>query len=221
MGNLLVLTGLLVGTSVFLWPGGVPSPAAEPTDRPQAGEPAAQPIDQPRATELPTTTAPSGAWVVPALVHATPTPEPRLPITRIVITSIGLDSEVVPAPLVEKDGQSTWQVPAFSAGHAEDTAGAGQPGNAVLMGHISSLHSGDVFKDLDQVQVGDDVEVFSGERQFTYRVFDTRSVPRTDLAMVAPTSEPIVSLFTCTGAWNPVLWDYTERLFVRARLVVS
>jgi sortase A len=112
-------------------------------------------------------------------------------------------------------------VPAFKAGQAESTAGAGQRGNAVVMGHVSSLHSGDVFKNLEQVHLGDDVEVFSDERSFAYRVFETRSVARTDLAMVEPTAEPIVSLFTCTGVWDAVAWDYTERLFVRARLITT
>jgi sortase A len=111
-------------------------------------------------------------------------------------------------------------VPAFKAGHLEDTAGAGR-GNAVLMAHVRSLHSGDVFKNLDRVQVGVEVEVFSGEHRFTYLVYETRSVPRTDLAMVEPTSEPILSLFTCTGLWDPVAWDYTGRLFVRASLVAG
>jgi len=27
-----------------------------------------------------------------------------------------------------------------------------------------------------------------------------------------------VSLITCTGVWLPTIWDYTERLVVRAEL---
>jgi sortase A len=156
---------------------------------------------------------------VPAPAVATPTPEPRMPITRVVIESIDLDVEAVPAPLVEKDGVRTWAVPAYKAGHAEYTADAGQPGNAVLMGHVSSLHSGDVFKNLERVRVGDLVEVFSGPRSFTYRVSDTHAVPRTDLSMVEATPEPVVSLFTCTGTWDPMARDFTDRFFARAERV--
>ena len=58
-------------------------------------------------------------------------------------------------------------------------------------------------------------------QRFVYRVYETRSVARTDLSMVEPTSQPIISLFTCTGTWDPLAWDYTERLFVRARLVAA
>ena len=205
LGNLLVLTGFLVGASLFLRTGGATAPAPEPSNQSLVAELLATPTPRPPPP-------------VPTLVAATPTPEPRLPITRVVIARIDLDTEVVTAPLVERNGERTWLVPAFKAGQAEYTAGAGQRGNAVVMGHVSSLHSGDVFKNLDQVQLGDEVEVFSRERRFAYRVFEARAVPRTDLAMVAPTSEPILSLFTCTGAWDPAAWDYTERLFVRARL---
>jgi LPXTG-site transpeptidase (sortase) family protein len=137
----------------------------------------------------------------------------------VVVPSIDLDIDAVPAPLVVQGDESTWSVPKFKAGHAEDTAGAGQIGNAVLLGHFESLHSGDVFRYLERVRVGDLVDIYSGEQRFVYRVFDTRAVPRDAVMMVAPTPVSIVSLFTCTGTWDPVAWDFTERFFVRAELV--
>ncbi len=212
-GNLLVLIAVVVGASFFVETGGL-SPTPEQIEAPRAVAPVSAP-----PTAIPAPEAAASATQIGS--PATPTPEARLPITRLVISSIDLDTDVVAAPLVESEGAQTWQVPAFTAGQAEDTAGAGQPGNAVLMGHVSSLHSGDVFKNLDHVQVGDEVEVFSGDRRFVYRVYDTRSVPRTDLELVEPTSDPTISLFTCTGLWDPVAWDFTERLFVRATLVDS
>ena len=215
LGNLLVLTAFAVGASVFVGSGGSSPPPAQIEAPPAVAGASAPP------TVIPTNIAtPLANQIAPPLA-ATPAPEARLPITHLVIASVDLDTDVVAAPLVESDSAQTWQVPAFKAGHADDTAGAGQRGNAVLMGHVSSLHSGDVFKNLDRVQVGDEVEVFSNERQFTYLVYETKAVPRTDLAMVEPTSEPIISLFTCTGVWDPVAWDFTERLFVRARLVAG
>jgi sortase A len=214
-GNLLVLAAFVVGASVFVGSGGSSLPPAQIDAPPTAAGVSAPP------TIIPTTVATPVANESGTPAAATPTPEARLPITHLVIASIGLDTDVVAAPLVQSDGAQTWQVPAFKAGHADATAGAGQRGNAVLMGHVSSLHSGDVFKNLDHVQVGDEVQVFSAERRFTYRVYETRSVPRTDVAMVEPTSEPIISLFTCTGVWDPVAWDFTQRFFVRARLVAG
>src|SRR5205807_8178289 len=65
-----------------------------------------------------------------------------LPITHVEIPAISLSADVVPAGLIERDGGVTWEVPAFKIGHAETTAGAGQPGNAVLLGHVTSVRSG-------------------------------------------------------------------------------
>lgn len=143
----------------------------------------------------------------------------NLPITELSIPSIGLVSKVVPAGLINRAGQVTWEVPPFVVGHAEGTAGAGAPGNAVLMGHITSRNLGNVFINLDKVQVGDMLAVFSGDRQFNYRVVEVKAVPRTDVSVVAPTERPTVTLITCTGTWLPLISDYSHRLVVRAELV--
>jgi LPXTG-site transpeptidase (sortase) family protein len=143
------------------------------------------------------------------------------PITRVRVLRLNLDAEVVTAELVDGAEGTTWLVPPFKAGHAEGTPGAGQPGNAVLFGHVTSRQSGNVFQTLDQARVGDVVDLFSGPEHFEYRVVDVRSVPRTDVSGLDATDEPTISLITCTGAWNPFLWDYSERLIVRGRLVTA
>ena len=123
------------------------------------------------------------------------------------------------ARLVERDGGVTWEIPAFRVGHAEGTASAGEPGNAVLLGHVSSLRAGDVFRNLDRVRVGDPVELFSQDRAFDYRVIDVTSVSRTDTALLQTTETPSATLITCTGLWLPTVRDFSERLVVRATLV--
>jgi len=77
---------------------------------------------------------------------------------------------------------------------------------------------GNGFEDLDSARVGDQVEVFSGERRFDYRIVDVRTVRRNDVKVVQPTDVPSVTLITCSGLWLPVVSDYTERLVVRAEL---
>ena len=94
---------------------------------------------------------------------------------------------MVPAGLVVRDAGVTWEVPAFAAGHAERTAGAGAPGNAVLVGHVTSPEAGSVFRPLDRVGRDDRVRVFSGDAGFDYLVTDVRTVARTDVSVVAPT----------------------------------
>jgi LPXTG-site transpeptidase (sortase) family protein len=141
------------------------------------------------------------------------------PITHLAIPSVDLSADVVPAGLIERDGGFTWEVPAFKVGHAETTAGAGQPGNGVLLGHVTSLRSGNVFGDLDRVQIGDGIQISADADQFAYRVVSKTRVPRSDSAVLEQGEVPAVSLITCTGVWLPTIWDYTERLVVRAELV--
>src|SRR4051812_1567593 len=134
----------------------------------------------------------------PALGSAEKT-VPFRPITGVAMPSISLQAEVVPAKLVPTDGGLTWEVPAFKAGHAEASAGAGETGNAVLFGHVVSKHLGNVFKDLDKIRVGDRVQVLSERQEFDYEVVDVREVDRTDVSVVQPTAKPSISLITCTG----------------------
>ncbi len=141
-------------------------------------------------------------------------------ITHISLDRIGLDADVVPAQLVDRNGATTWEVPAFKVGHAEGTAAAGEAGNAVLLGHVTSVHSGNVFQHLDQARSEDIVQVLtSDQRSFSYRVTSVTSVPRTDSSVLEQGQSPALSLITCTGMWLPTIWDYTERLVVRAELV--
>ena len=52
-----------------------------------------------------------------------------------------------------------------------------------------------------------------------YRVVDVRKVWRTDISVLEPTESPSVTLITCAGMWLPGVWDYAQRLVVRAELV--
>jgi LPXTG-site transpeptidase (sortase) family protein len=169
--------------------------------------------------------APSGAPGQPAPAATNgvasaiqPPPAGRQPIERVVVERIGLDAPVVAASLVNRAGAVTWAIPAYKAGHADGTAGAGAPGNAVLLGHVDSLRSGDVFRNLEKVALGDTVTVWSGERAYSYRIVETRTVGRADTALVGTTETAALTLVTCAGAWSPLLWDYTERFIVRAEL---
>jgi LPXTG-site transpeptidase (sortase) family protein len=185
---------------IVVGPIGAPPPPAAPSP---VATTAASASEQPTAT-------PPGAVELPI--------EPRLPIERVAIPSIALDAEVVPAGLIEKDGALTWDIPKHTAGHADGTAGAGALGNAVLLGHVDSLRSGDVFRQLETVSVGDRVTVRSGPGLYTYEVVEARAVERADTSMVQTTRTASLTLFTCHGQWLPTIWDYTHRLVVRADL---
>lgn len=158
-----------------------------------------------------------------AAPQPTPTPEQTAndwrQITWLSIPSIDLETDVVAAPIVENDDSLTWDIPKFVAGHAESSAGAGEVGNAVVLGHLVSRTLGNVFEHLDRTQPGDTVQVRSGSQQFVYTVVDVADVDRTDVDVLDSTATPTITLITCAGVWNPMLHDYMERLVVRGELV--
>src|SRR5581483_1187940 len=157
---------------------------------------------------------------VPLTSPAGPTaPDPARAITHVRIDRIQLDADVVPARLVQVNGGTTWEVPSFKAGHAEYTAGAGESGKAILLGHLTSLNAGNVFRNLGHAQPGDTILVSSGAGEFAYRVVRVYIVDRTDLSPLAPATEPGLTMITCTGTWLPQLGEFAQRLIVRAELV--
>lgn len=178
------------------------------------GSPAAAPESAAPSTPV---AAPSPVETQPSRT-LTPSSGP-LPITALRIPSVAIDTRVVEAPLIEDpDGTISWDVPSFVAGHAEMTGSAGAPGNAVVFGHVTSLTLGNVFENLHAARIGDEVDVFSGDSVFTYRVVDVASLSRTDMSILYPADRPVITLVTCTGVWNPLLRDYMQRLVVRAEL---
>lgn len=196
--------------------GGGEAAAAEPEDEAGRDLPGAA---SPTATPRPPTVTPSPAPTVrPVPLAGSPD---GTPITRLRVPSIRLDAEVVPARLVNAGGVTTWEVPAFRVGHGLFTAGAGEVGNGVLLGHVSSVSQGNVFRSLDRVRAGDAVQVLSGDREYGYLATEVKRVSRTDLSIYAPTSNAAVTLVTCIGTWLNDVNDYAERLVVRAVLVAT
>lgn len=144
-----------------------------------------------------------GVNVQPAPVLPPPTSGPQSP-TRIVIPGIGVDYPVVPG-----DG---WEELKRGVGHRPGSANPGERGNMVLSGHNDVF--GEVFKDLQQLKEGDQVQIFAGGREFRYQVRAKRIVMPTDLSPLQPSRESIVTLITC----YPYRVD-TQRLIVIAQLV--
>lgn len=222
----------------------LPSPTVSSTALPEATAPWATPPVQPTAVPIATTTltvsilAPSTVPPAPTsgptqppqqpAVAAQPTSSPppqediagndsAKPITWLALPRIGLQTTVVPAVLVQDGDSVTWEIPKYVAGHAESSAGAGEVGNAVILGHLVSRTLGNVFEHLDRARPGDLLRVRSGSQEFDYTIIEVTTVDRTDVEVLDPTSNPTITLITCAGLWNPVLHDYMERLIVRGQ----
>jgi sortase A len=122
---------------------------------------------------------------------------------RIQIPAIEVD-----APVVQGDG---WEQLKKGVGQNIASANPGQNGNVVLSAHNDVY--GELFRHLDQLQPGDEVVLYTQQRQFVYVVDRTAIVEPTAVEVMASTGNPTVTLISC----YPYLVD-KERIVVFGRL---
>ena len=81
---------------------------------------------------------------------------------------------------------------ARGAGHIEDTAFPGQPGNLGIAGHRDTT-----FRPVRRIKVGDPLLVTTPDRVFEYRVTKTFIVGPDDVYVLDPADHPTLTLVTC------------------------
>lgn len=146
--------------------------------------------------------APYRDLVQPLAPVPIPTPGPQA-ATRIVIPAINVD-----APVVEGDD---WEQLKKGVGHHINSANPGERGNCVLSGHNDVF--GEVFRRLEDLELEDEVIVYTGVQPYRYVVKAKRIVEPTDVSVMYPTTKPALTLITC----HPYMVD-THRLVVVAEL---
>jgi len=139
------------------------------------------------------------------LVATLPTPGPTQAI-RIQVPAINVD-----APIVQGDG---WEQLKKGVGQHSGTVNPGERGNLVLSAHNDIF--GEIFRDLDRLNPGDLVIIFTNQRSYTYIVVDTKLVEPTAVEVLDQTQQPTVTLISC----YPYLKD-NKRIVVIARLQTS
>jgi len=131
-----------------------------------------------------------------------PTPGPEQTI-RIQIPAINVD-----APVVQGDG---WEQLKKGVGQHINTPNPGDDGNIILSAHNDIF--GEIFRDLDQLKPGDEIILFTSQRTYTYIVEQNQIVEPTQVEVMAPTQEPVVTLISC----YPYLID-NQRIVISASL---
>lgn len=134
-----------------------------------------------------------------------PTPSSSNAI-RIRIPAINIDSVIV-----QGDG---WEQLKMGVAQHLGTGDPGEPGNIVLSAHNDIY--GELFRHLDQIQIGDEILISTQTQTFTYRMSYYQIVEPTEVSVMDPTTEPIVTLISC----YPYLIN-TERYVVVAELADS
>jgi LPXTG-site transpeptidase (sortase) family protein len=221
LGNLLILTGVLMLLGIGGWYGytqwnaeqtrqDVESRFVIPTAGPT--EPAIA-----IATAVPTATA--LATAIESLnpngkdgTHILTASEKKIdtsPPVRLAISSVNIDSKVVPVgwDMIPRPGggaQAEWQVADYAVGHHQGSANPGQPGNVVLSGHVD--YKGEVFRNLHLVNKGDQVVVYTERGQYLYVVDHAVIVQedgaseeqkRANARYMDPTADPTLTMITC------------------------
>jgi sortase A len=122
---------------------------------------------------------------------------------RIQIPALEVD-----APVVQGDG---WEQLKKGVGQNVGSANPGQNGNVVLSAHNDVY--GELFRYLDQLTPGDQVVLYTQQRQYVYVVDRTAIVEPTAVEVMASTGSPTVTLISC----YPYLVN-KQRIVVFARL---
>lgn len=145
--------------------------------------PDAQGNTRPNEAEIPAHLRP----MVQSLANvAVPTAGPEQAI-RIQIPALNVD-----APVVQGDG---WEQLKKGVGQHIGSGDPGQNGNVVLSAHDDVY--GELFRYLDRLAPGDRVIIYTQLRQYVYIVTETVIVEPTQVEVMAPTTDPTISLISC------------------------
>lgn len=131
-----------------------------------------------------------------------PTQGPQQAV-RLVIPVINVDAPIVPG--------DDWEQLKKGVGQHLNDALPGQAGNLVLSAHNDIY--GEIFRHLDQLQPGDEVQVHTFGQIFTYVIGGSRVVEPTEVSVLAPTPHSSLTLISC----YPYLID-NQRIVVTAEL---
>lgn len=172
-------------------------------------------------------------------LHALYGEAPRADYGRLRIPSIGVDAAIgahaiardeAGMPIPYGPGDVAWYD--FEADVFGGAPGGG--GNAVFSAHVDynalvpyagvRFRGPGAFADLDDLEVGDAVEVLRDGEVYRYAVSWSRMVDASDLeawgrVLSSATSIDSVTLFTCDGLFDARTVSYSHRLVVRAELV--
>jgi len=127
--------------------------------------------------------------------NSTQTPQPN----QVIIPSMLLDQPILEGPTINRYAilnNGIWRWPLAST--------PDKGGNTVLIGHrFTYTNPKGVFYFLNKVQLGDEIGVIWNNEKYLYKVVSVSQVPPTDMAIQNNTSNPELTLFTCTPLLLP------------------
>ena len=153
-----------------------------------------------------------------AFVSSSTYPTVAVPV-RLRIPALRVDSKLIDLGL-QPDGSI--QVPGSTAvaGWYDRGPRPGQPGPAVILGHVDSTRGPGIFFDLYRVRAGTLIEVDRTDGSTaSFRVTKVSRVAKTrfptDL-VYAPTLDPTLRLVTCGGSFDQARGSYRDNIIAFA-----
>jgi LPXTG-site transpeptidase (sortase) family protein len=204
----------------------LPTGPAEPTPAPSGA--------------VATAFAPASATALAATATFTPAATSLAPVTaatpvtrltnsiipvKIKIPAINVDTFIERVGLT-KDGlmdvpKNIWNTGWFGNGGYRP----GDPGNAVIAGHLDAPGTKAVFWDLDKLKAGDKIILTNqAGKQLTFEVVDKQVYPYNDAPLqqiFGPSPQAHLNLITCGGTFDRASQNYNKRLVVYTRLAAA
>lgn len=141
--------------------------------------------------------------------------------TRVRIPAIGVDAPILPLGL-RADGRLEVPADFDETGWWVDGPEPGEPGPAVIVGHVDSRDGPAVFFDLRLLEPGDPIHVDRRDgTTVTYLVERTEQHPKDAFptsAVYGPTPDPVLRLVTCGGDFDRDRRSYKDNIIVFAQL---
>jgi hypothetical protein len=168
----------------------------------------------------PTAAAPAAAPPNPAdSFHSDLTYEEVAAPVRIRIPAMHVDSKLIDLGL-RPDGSVAVPPRTDVAGWYDGGPRPGQPGPAVILGHVDSKDGPGIFIDLHAVKAGTEIRVDRADgSSATFTVTKVQKVAKTrfptDL-VYAPTLDPTLRLVTCGGSFDRAKGSYRDNVIAFA-----
>jgi hypothetical protein len=127
---------------------------------------------------------------------------------------------------VERVGSTTTGIEVPQVGRAgwfDEGPRPGEPGRAVVIGHLDSQNGPGLFALLPGVKPGADISVTdTSGAVHRFQVIGKAQVPKANFptgAVYGPSDRPVLVLITCGGTWNTATAGYDDNVIVYARAV--
>jgi len=124
---------------------------------------------------------------------------------RIIIAKVNLDLTITPARIVN----GHWETSKEGASYLLGSGIPGQKSNVIIYGH-NKKH---LFGPIRWLKEGEEIKIINrrGE-EYIYSIIQTKTVTPNAVAILAPTEDAILTLYTCTGFFDRGRWVVVAQL---------